>query len=178
MVQRTAVAQRTLQPFKSSFTVADGDAAYNPSAAVAALVEANTAPGIFALIWQRTVPAQQIIRWGYGDPGLQRLVSYNWFAALDAGTGFEDGILRLQISNATETKNVTLAEFNTSLMHTQTNTSLATATPTSVNDQIPLPEQVQTAAGEDSLLQLLFKTQTATTTVDQCNFSLGVTIYQ
>ena len=97
---------------------------------------------------------------------------------MDAGTGFEDGILRLQISNATETSRKTLAEFNTTLMHTQTNTSLATATPTSVNDMMPLPEQIATAAGEDSLLQLFFKTQTATTTVDQCNFSLGVTIYQ
>lgn len=97
---------------------------------------------------------------------------------MDLTTGFEDGILRLQISNATETVRKTLAEFNTSLMHTQTNTTLATATPTSVNDLMPLPEQMLTAAGEDSLLQLLFKTQTATTTVDACNFSLGVTIYQ
>jgi hypothetical protein len=178
MTQQIATGARTLQPFKSSFTVADGDAAYNTSAEVAALVEANTATGVYALIWQHTVPAQQIIRWGYGDPGLQRLVSYNWFAAMDAGTGFEDGILRLQISNATETTRKTLAEFNTTLMHTQTNTSLATATPSSVNDMMPLPEQIATAAGEDSLLQLLFKTQTATTTVDQCNFSIGVTIYQ
>ena len=178
MTQQIAVAQRTLQPFKSSFTVADGDAAYNTSAEVAALVEANTASGVYALIWQHTVPAQQIVRWGYGDPGLQRLVSYNWFAAMDLTTGFEDGILRLQISTATETSRKTLAEFNTSLMHTQTVTTLATATPTSVNDMIPLPEQVATAAGEDSLLQLLFKTQTPTTTVDACNFSIGVTIYQ
>ena len=97
---------------------------------------------------------------------------------MDAGTGFEDGILRLQISNATETSRKTLAEFNTTLMHTQTNTSLATATPTSVNDMMPLPEQIATAAGEDSLLQLLFKSQSVTTTVDQTNFSIGVTIYQ
>jgi len=41
MVQQTAVAARTLLPFKSSFTVADGDAAYNTSAEVAALVEAK-----------------------------------------------------------------------------------------------------------------------------------------
>ena len=177
MTQQIAVAQRTLQPFKSSFTVADGDAAYNTSAEVAALVEANTASGVYALIWQHTVPAQQIVRWGYGGRGLQRLVSYNWFAAMDLTTGFEDGILRLQISNATETSRKTLAEFNTSLMHTQTVTTLATATPTSVNDMIPLPEQVATAAGEDSLLQLLFKTQTPTTTVDACNFSIGVPIY-
>ena len=41
MPKEIAVAQRPLQPFKSSFTVADGDAAYNTSAEVAALVEAK-----------------------------------------------------------------------------------------------------------------------------------------
>ena len=43
----------------------------------------------------------------------------------------------------------------------------------------PLPEAVNfPAAGEDSLLQLMFKTQVATTTVDACDFSIPVTIFQ
>jgi hypothetical protein len=41
-----------------------------------------------------------------------------------------------------------------------------------------MPEQTIVAAGEDSLLQLLFRTDSPTTTVDQVGFSLGVTIYQ
>jgi len=43
---------------------------------------------------------------------------------------------------------------------------------------VPLPLQTAIAAGEDSYIQLHFKTQSATTTVDQCNFSLGITIVQ
>jgi hypothetical protein len=178
MTQQLAVAQRNLVPFQSSYTVTAGDAAYNTSAEVAALVEANTTSGTYALIWQRTIPAQQVVRWGFGDPAFQLLVSYNWFAALDAGTGFEDGSLRLIISNATGTKVTTVKEFNTSLMHTATSTSLATAVPSGTDQLTPLPEMTSVAAGEDSLLQLHFKTESATTTVDQCNFSLGVTIYQ
>jgi len=178
MTQQLAVAQRNLVPFQSSYTVTAGDAAYNTSAEVATLVQNNSTSGTYALIWQRTIPAQQVVRWGFGDPAFQLLVSYNWFAAMDAGTGFEDGSLRLIISNATGTKVTTVKEFNTSLMHTSTNTSLATAVPSGTDQLTPLPEQTSVAAGEDSLLQLHFKTESATTTVDQCNFSLGVTIYQ
>ena len=178
MTQNLAVAQRNLQPFQSSYTVVSGDTAYNTSAKVAALVESNTASGVYAVIWSRTIPAQQVVRWGFGNPAFQLLVSYNWFAAMDAGTGFEDGSLRLVVTNATGTKQTTVKEFNTTLMHTTTNTSLATAVPSGTDQLTPLPEQTIIAAGEDSLLQLHFKTETATTTVDQCNFSLGVTIYQ
>ena len=81
MTQQIAVAQRTLQPFKSSFTVADGDTNYDTSGEVAALVEAGSAGGNFTLIWEKTVPAQQVIYWGYGDPNQQRNQSFNWFAA-------------------------------------------------------------------------------------------------
>ena len=149
MTQNLAVAQRNLQPFQSSYTVTSGDTAYNTSAKVAALVQANSTSGVYALVWQRTVPAQQVVRWGYGNPAFQLLVSQNWFASMDEGT----------------------------LMHTTTNTNLGTAVPLQQN-LTPLPEQTIVAAGEDSLLQLHFLTESATTTVDACNFSLGVTIYQ
>lgn len=119
-----------------------------------------------------------MIYWGYGDPNQQRNQSFNWFSAMDAGTGFEDGILRLSITNATRTNSVVVAEFETSLMHTTTNTSLTTATPTSINERVPLPLQTQIAAGEDSLIQLHFKTLSATTTVDQVGFAIGTTIVQ
>jgi predicted RecA/RadA family phage recombinase len=177
MTQANTIAQRQLLPFATNFTVTDGDLAYNTSAKCAALVEANTGSGVFSVIWSRTVPAQQIVRWGSGNSAYQLLVGKNWFAAGDAGTGFEDGILRLQISNATGTKQTTVKEFNTTLMHTQTNTSLATMVPT-FDQLIPMPEQTLIAAGEDSFLQLLFKTQSPTTTVDVCDFSLSATVYQ
>ena len=172
------VAPRSLRSFTTYMTVGQGDTAYDTSAEVAALVESNTGTGNFALIWEKTVPAQQVIYWGYGDPNQQRNQSFNWFSAMDAGTGFEDGILRLSITNATRTNSVVVAEFETSLMHTTTNTSLTTATPTSINERVPLPLQTQIAAGEDSLIQLHFKTLSATTTVDQVGFAIGTTIVQ
>lgn len=172
------VAPRQLRSYNASVTVVDGDAAYDTSAEVAALVEAGSAAGNYSLIWEKTVPAQQVIYWGYGDPNQQRNQSFNWFAAIDAGTGFEDGILRLSVTNATRTNSVVVAEFNTANMHSTTSTSLATAQVTDINQMVPLPLQTSIAAGEDSLIQLHFKTQSATTTVDQCNFSLGITIVQ
>lgn len=170
---------RQLVGFPSSFTVADGDAAYDTSAEVATLVEANTGSGVFALIWQKTVPAQQIIRWGSGNANQQRNQGFVYFFALDAGTGFEEGLLRLQVANATETRITTVQELNSSNLHTTTNTNATTATPTDISNMRPLPEAVNfPAAGEDSKLQLMFKTQSATTTVDVCNFNIPVTIYQ
>ena len=54
------VAPRQLRSYNASVTVADGDAAYDTSAEVAALVEAGSAGGNFTLIWEKTVPAQQV----------------------------------------------------------------------------------------------------------------------
>ena len=86
--------------------------------------------------------------------------------------------MRLSVTNATRTNSVVVAEFNTANMHTQTATSIATATPTDINSKVPLPLQTAIAAGEDSLIQLFFKSQSVTTTVDQTNFSLGITVVQ
>ena len=172
------VAPRQLRSYNASVTVVDGDAAYDTSAEVAALIEAGSAGLSFNLIWEKTVPAQQVIYWGYGDPNQQRNQSFNWFAAIDAGTGFEDGILRLSVTNATRTNSVVVAEFNTSNMHTVTATNLTTAQPTDINAKVPLPLQTAIADGEDSYIQLHLKTQSATYTVDQCNFSLGITVVQ
>jgi hypothetical protein len=172
------VAPRQLRSYNASVTVVDGDTAYDTSTEVAALVEAGSAAGNFSLIWEKTIPAQQVIYWGYGDPNQQRNQSFNWFAAIDAGTGFEDGILRLSVTNATRTNSVVVAEFNTANMHTTTSTNLTTAQPSDINAKVPLPLQTAIAAGEDSYIQLYFKSQSVTTTVDQTNFSIGITVVQ
>ena len=170
--------QRQLVGFPSSFTVADGDSGYTTSALVRALIEAGTATGIYNLVWQKTVPAQQVIRWGSGSANQQRNQGYVYFYALDVGTGFENGLLRLQVANATETRVTTVAELYTATLHTTT-TTVVGAVPTDISNMRPLPEAVNfPAAGEDSLLQLMFKTQVATTTVDACDFSIPVTIFQ
>ena len=100
------------------------------------------------------------------------------FFALDVAVGFEEGILQLKIANAQQTQIKTLQAFNTQRLHTTVPTTAITATPTDINDMVPLPEQWAQAAGEDSLLQLWFSTRIATTVVDACEFSLPITTYE
>jgi hypothetical protein len=176
MVQATQ--QRTLTPFASNLTVGDGDAGFTTSALVAAIIQANTATAGFTLIWQRTVRAQTIVQFGSGklsDP--YGSTGFMHFFALDVGTDFEEGALRLVIANAQQTENKTLIEVNTQRLHTVTPTTAITATPTNINDMVPLSEQWAKAAGEDSLLQLFFSTRIAGTTVDACQFAIPVTTY-
>jgi len=179
MVTLQRPQQRQLAPFETNFTVGDGDAGFTTSALVAAIIEANTATAGFTLIWQHTVPAQQLIRWGSGSPNQQRNQGFMHFFALDVGTGFEEGVLRLNVANARETVIRTVKELNTQRLHTTVSTTAITATPTDISTMIALPEQIRSpAAVEDSLMQILFSTRIATTTVDACEFSIPVTVYQ
>jgi hypothetical protein len=117
--------------------------------------------------------------WGHGNPNQQRNQGYITFAAFDAGTGFEDGTLRLVQTNARETKSLVVVEIATQRLHTATATSIATAIPQDINQMLPLPEQLNTPfVGEDSKLQLWFRTLSATTTVDTVDFTIPATIYQ
>jgi len=54
------VAPRQLRSYNASVTVVDGDAAYNTETEVGTLVEAGSAAQVFNLIWEKTVPAQQV----------------------------------------------------------------------------------------------------------------------
>ena len=54
------VAPRQLRSYNASVTVVDGDAAYNTESEVGVLVEAGSAAQVFTLIWEKTVPAQQV----------------------------------------------------------------------------------------------------------------------
>ena len=172
------IAQRRLEGYATNLEIPDGDTAYDTIAEVAALIEAGTANASFHLIWQMTVPAQQIIRWGSGSANQQRNQGFMSFNALDVGTGFEEGIVRLVVSNARETRSKVVREVNTQRLHTTT-TTLIGAVPTDINQMVALPEQVGSpAVGEDSLLQIWFKTTQATTTVDSAGFSIPCTIYQ
>ena len=174
----TAQAQRRqLTPFASNLTVSDGDAGFTTSALVAAIIEANTATAGFTKIWERTVRAQTIVNFGSGTGNQQRNQGFMHFFALDVGTGFEEGQLRLVIANAQETETKTILDQNTQRLHTTTATTAITATPTDINNMVALPESFLKSAGEDSLLQLWFSTRIATTTVDACEFSIPITTY-
>ena len=173
------IAQRKLVGFGTDLVVTNGDAAFDTAAEVAAIVQSNTGTVSFSLIWQMTVPAQQIMAWGYGSPSAQRNQSYMWFYAIDTGTDFEDGNLRLVIANARSTRVRVVKEMNSQRLHTTNAGSLVLATPTDINTMIALPEQVAfPKVGENSLLQLFFQTTAPGTTVDAVNFSIGATSYQ
>ena len=168
-----------LTPFATSLVVGDGDAAYDTSAEVAAIVQANTGNSAQSLIWQMTIPAQQIIGWGSGTMAQGgRNQGFVSFFALDTGTDFEDGILRLVVANARQTRSRMVQEFNTQRLHTTTATTAITATPTDINTMGALPLLNQPKGGQDDLLQLWFRTTIPGTTVDAVGFSIPATIWQ
>jgi hypothetical protein len=167
------------QPFKTDLIVTNGDAAYDTMAEVLAIIGALAAGSVWTLIWQLTVPAQQQIRWGYGSPALPMNQGYMWFASLDSGTNFQEGVVRLVQANARQTKVLTVLEQADSRLHTATVTTLATATPIDKNDMIALPEKVEfPRVGEDSLLQIWYRCTTAATTEDAVGFAIPATVYQ
>ena len=178
------MVMRTQRPgatqFASTLVVGDGSAAYDTSAEVAAIIQANTANASFTKIWEMVVPAQQVIGFGSGTAaaGGGRNQGFMHFFAMDVSTDFEDGILRLVVANARETRSKTVMEQNTQRLHTTTATTAITATPTSINDMIALPLLNAPKAAQDDLLQLWFKTQVAETTVDAVGFSIPITIWQ
>jgi len=170
---------RKLTPYATTMLVGDGDAAFDTSAEVAAIIQANTANASYTKIWERTIPAQQIVGWGSGPASQQRNQGFMHFFALDVGTGFEEGILRLVIANSSEMRSRVVLEVNSQRLHTTTATTAITATPTDINDMVPLPLLVNMPkGGQDDLLQLWFRTTIQTTTVDSCEFSIPATIWQ
>jgi hypothetical protein len=155
--------------------VADGDAAFDTSAEVAALVEANTATNGYAKVWQKTVPPGQKMAWGSGSGGFPDNQGYAWFAAIDAATGFEDGVIRLTIADQDDFQLQVVREFDSRQLHTVTPTTLVTAQPLGRDNLWPLPF-TGLYVPEDWRLGIWFRSTVVTTTVDQVGFSFPVTI--
>jgi len=178
------VMRQTRRPgttvFASTVVPTDGDTDYNTSAKIAAIIQANTGNSAFTKIFELTVPAQQIIGWGSGTAaaGGGRNQGFMSFFAADLGTDYEEGILRLVVANARETRSKMVLEVNTQRLHTTSPATAITATPTSINDMIALPLLNAPKAAQDDLLQLWFKTQIAGTTVDGVGFSIPISIWQ
>ena len=168
-----------LLPFKSHLVVTDGDAPYDTMAEVLAIIGALAAGAVWTLIWEKTVPAQQQIRWGFGSPAYPHNQGYMWFCSLDSGTGFQTGMLRLVQCNARETVSRPVLEVDDTRLHTATSTTLALATPTNINEMIALPEKVEfPKVGEDSKLQLWYKCISVPAAEDDVGFSIPITVYQ
>lgn len=166
-------------PFKSDLGITDGDAAYDTMAEVLAIIGALAAGSVSTKIWQKTVPAQQQIRWGYGSPALPHNQGYMWFCSIDTGTDFQVGKLRLVQANARETVTFVVMEVGDSRLHLATVTTLTTATPVDINQMMALPEKTEfPKVGEDSKLQLWYQCITAATAEDNVGFSIPITVYQ
>lgn len=169
----------TQMPYKFNMGITDGDAAYDTMGEVLAIIGALAAGSVYTKIWEKTVPAQQAIRWGYGSPAFPHNQGYMWFCSLDTNIDFQVGVLRLRQANAREILNYTVLEQDDGRLHLPTVTTLTTATPTSINDMMALPEKVEfPLVGEDSKLQLWYRCVAVATAEDNVGFSIPVTVYQ
>lgn len=171
--------QGSQMPFKTHLGITDGDTAYDTEAEVVAIIGALAAGSVWTKVWEKTVPAQQAIRWGFGSPNQPMNQGYMWFVSLDEGTGFQSGVLRLVQANSRETKVFTVLEVDDTRLHGTTSTTMETAIPLNKNEMIALPEKVEfPKVGEDSLLQLWYRCVAVVTAEDACGFSIPCTIYQ
>ena len=169
----------TRPPFRTNLVITDGDAAYDTMAEVLAIIGALAAGSVYTKIWEKTVPAQQAMRWGYGSPATPHNQGYMWFCSIDTGTDFQVGKLRIVEDSANLDSQIILAEIDDTRLHLPTVTTLTTATPTSLNDMFALPEKVEfKKVGEDSKLQLWYRCITAATAEDNVGFSIPVTVYR
>lgn len=175
----TKTQKASQMPYRAHVGITDGDAAYDTMAEVLAIIGALAAGSAWTKIWEKTVPAQQQIRWGFGSPATPHNQGYMWFCSIDTNVDFQVGVLRLCQANARETKVFAVLEVDDTRLHTATVTTLATATPTSINDMIALPEKIEfPKVGEDSKLQLRYRCVATATAEDNVGFSIPVTIYQ
>lgn len=166
-------------PYKRHLTIPDGDADYDTMAEVLAIIGALAALAVRTLIWEMTVPPQQMIRWGYGSPAFPDNQGYMWFCSLDEGTGFQVGNLILAQTDANGRRTEIVLNVDDSQLHLPINTNLGLATPASRLEKFPLPEKVEfPLVGEDSKLQLYYESLVVPAAEDSVGFSIPVTIYQ
>ena len=166
-------------PYKRHLTLFDGDAAYDTAAEIIAIIGALAAGAPRTLIWEMTVPPQQMISWGFGSPAFPDNQGYMWLASLDIGTDFQVGRVILAQQDANGRRTEIVLNCDDSQLHTATVTTLATATPVNRLEKFPLPEKVEfDKVGEDSKLQIYYECIVAATAEDGFGFSIPVTVYQ
>lgn len=165
--------------YGSKLTLVSGDAAFDTAAEVVALLGAA---GTIRRIWEYTVPAQRVMRWGFGSAQFPQNQGYIFFAIADAGTDISHGIVTLGYENYGRRKFVAVEDFDDTDTHTTTATSIATLREQDKNKRIALPEGgsagVAMMVGQDSRLCIDYRMITAATGADIADFSIPVTIYE
>ena len=168
-------ALKARQGFRTDVQVANGDGAFDTQAEVFGAI---AAAGVWATIWEMTVPAQQLVHWGYGSPATPMNQGYMWFAMFQAGTAFTVGVLRLVQQNARRIKTDIVAELADSGLHSVTNTNVGTAALLAKDEMVALPEKVEfDLVGEDSRLALQYYIITDSVE-DAVAFKIPITVYQ
>jgi hypothetical protein len=152
-----------------------GDAAYDTDAEVSAIVAAAVA-AVEIVVWEMTVPAQQLIRWGHGSAVLPMNQGYMWLAFIDATTAFANGTVGLCAQNNIRTVTEYVKRMSDTLLHSATNTSLATAALIDKQQMIALPE-MGSFVREDSRLQIRYTISAALAGTDHSGFAIPITRY-
>lgn len=173
-------AQPAVQGFRTDVQITDGDAAYDTPAEVYGAVGAA---GVWTVIWEMTIPAQQMVHWGYGSPATPQNQGYMWFCIADCVGAFVDfsiGVLRLAQVNARRTHTVIIAEIADAALHVAAGgVGIAANALLDKNEMYALPEKVEfPLVGEDSLIQLQYNLITAATAADSAGFKIPITVYQ
>lgn len=170
------MAAKVKQGFMDYVGPEQGDAAYDTSAEIAAIVAAAAA-GVEVVVWEMTIPAQQLVRWGHGSPALAANQGYMWAAiALDATTAFGVGLLALCVQNNIRTVTEYVKRMNDTLLHSVDDTSVATAALLDKNQMIALPE-MGSFAREDSRIQIRYTLAAALAGADVAGFAIPITRY-
>ena len=151
-----------------------GDTPYAGNAAVAAVVATAVTAGIEIVAWEMTVPAQQFIQWGHGDPRLPLNQGYMWLSFMEDGVKFENGLVLLCAQNNARTKIAPVKRMSDSQLHSVDNTDITTAALLSKQEMTPLP-MMGPKVIQDSRLQIRYTPTATCAGCDDADFSIPIT---
>ncbi len=168
-----------MRGYSSSLNLTDGDAAFNTAALCIALLGAA---GTIRRLWEYTVPAQRLMRWGFGSPALHMNQGYIFFAFADAGTDICHGIVHLGYENHGRRNYIPIDDFDDARSHSTNATSIATLRLLDKNQMPALPEGGSGGkpemVGQDSRLVIDYTTLVRATAEDIADFNIPCTIYE
>jgi len=163
-------------PYKTMLTPTDGDLGAGEPAAMIAILAAMVA-GQNLLIWERTVLAQEQVRWGYGSPSMAMNQGYLWWG-FSSAAAYIEGKLRLVQSTARNTRSKTVTHLDVNQLHNYVAFTLVGMQQNDKNTMMALPEKREfPKVGQDSLLQMWFECTTAVV-VTVGGFSIPITVYE
>lgn len=165
--------------YASSLNLVDGDDPFDSAAEVIALLGAA---GTIRRIWEYTVPAQRMMRWGFGSPALSMNQGFIFFAIADAGTDVSHGIVHLGYENHGRRVYIPVEDFDDARTHSTDPTSIATLRLLDKMQMVALPEGGSGGrnemVGQDSRLVIDYTMITPASTPDIADFNIPVTIYE